>query len=135
MLVVHIGHDADDAARGSADVDELHDWVCPHDVTIDGVLTREHALGHALADDDDWLAVAAIGIVEVASSKNGNAECREKSGRDGAQLSARIFFTGRADVAVGRKLEARTKAACVSPGNNDAKGDAIHAGQCVDASH
>jgi len=66
---------------------------------------------------------------------NGNAECREKSGRDGAQLSARIFFTGRADVAVGRKLEARTKAACVSPGNNDAKGDAIHAGQCVDASH
>jgi len=89
VLVVHIGHDSDDAARGSADVDELHDWVCPHDVTIDGVLTGEHALGHALADDDDRRGVAAVGIVEVASGKNGYfPSAAKKSGRDGTQLRA-----------------------------------------------
>jgi len=38
-------------------------------------------------------------------------------------------------VAVGRKLEARTEAACISPRNDDAKGNAIHSGQLVDAPH
>src|SRR5260370_1437893 len=69
------------------------------------------------------------------TGNNGNTERREKPGRDGAQLRARIFFTRLADVAIRGKLEAWPEAARIPPGNDDAKGNAVHAGQRVDAPH
>src|SRR5439155_9264402 len=59
----------------------------------------------------------------------------KKSWRDGPQLYSRIFFAGRPHVTVRRKLEAGTEAAGVAPRNDDAKGDAIHAGQLRNAPH
>ena len=135
VLVVHIGRDADDAPGRRADVDELHHRISPHDVAVDRILIRKHPLRQALAHDDDRLATSAVGIVEVASGNHRDAERRKESGRDCPQLRARIFFARRAHVAVRRKLEARTKAAGVAPGNDDAKGDAIHAGQLRNAPH
>ena len=64
------------------------------DMAVDSVLAGEHALRHALADDDDRLAALAVVVVEIAAGEDGNAEGGEKSGRDGAELRARIFFTG-----------------------------------------
>jgi len=53
-------------------------------------------------------------------------ERSEKSGRDRSEPAARIFFSGRADVAVSRELESWTENACVAPRNNRAYGDTIH---------
>src|SRR5271165_1487679 len=67
MLVVHIGDNPNDAAWSGADVDELHYWVGPHDVTVDGILTGEHALRRALTDDHDRFTPALVVLIEVAT--------------------------------------------------------------------
>ena len=109
ILVVDIGRDADDAPGRGADIDELHHRIGPHHMVVDRILIREHPLRQALAHDDDRLAGSAIRIVEIASGDDRDAERREKSGRDGAEPRARIFFARGADVAVGRELEAGTE--------------------------
>src|SRR5258708_2414615 len=78
VLIVHICRDAYDAPRPLVDVNEIHHWVCPHDVPVDRILAGEHRLSHALANDDNRLAAATVIVVEVASSNNRHAECREE---------------------------------------------------------
>src|ERR1700716_1743279 len=93
MLVVEVGEDAHNPERGRAKSgNELYHWVCPHDMPVDGFLIREHALRNALTDDDDGLSAHTIGLVEVASSNDWNAQRCEISRRYSAELGARIFF-------------------------------------------
>ena len=73
MLVVDIGRYPDDAPGRRADVNKLHHRIGPHHMVVDRILIREHPLRQALADDDDLLTAAAVGIVEIASGENGNA--------------------------------------------------------------
>ena len=115
VLVVHVGRDADDAPRRRADVDELHHRIGPHQLAVDGVLVREHPLRQALADDDDLLAVAAVGVVEVAAGDDRHAQRREESGRHGAEPRARIFFAVRLGVALAGELDAADRSAGVAP--------------------
>ena len=67
VLVVNIFRDADDAARAHADEDEFHDRIGIHDVAVDGIFAREHALRDALTDNDDGFAAAPILGVEIAA--------------------------------------------------------------------
>ena len=53
---LHIGHEAAGDPYPSTSVD------------VDGVHAREHPARQTLADDDDLVAVCAIGVVEVAAS-------------------------------------------------------------------
>ena len=86
----------------------------------------------ALADDDDFFGVFAIEVVEIAAFDDGDAERGEKSGRDGAELRAGIFFAIGAHVALCGELEAGAEDAFVAPGNGGADGDAIYAGESGD---
>src|ERR1700693_4775791 len=89
VLVVHVGGDAHDAPRTLADVDEIHHRIGPHDVPVESVLAREHALRDALANDHDRLAATAIVVVEIASGDNWYAQRGKESRRDRAKLRAR----------------------------------------------
>src|ERR1700691_2759273 len=136
VLVIEIGEDANDAARGSAEArDELDDGIGPRKAAIDSILIGEHALRDTLADDDNLLGVAAIGLVKITPSNHREAERGEKSGRDGTELGALILFPGAADVTFGGELQAGTEVACVAPGNGGADGDLIHAGKPRDAAN
>src|SRR2546423_3666657 len=132
VLVVYIGGHADDAARSLADIDKVHHRIGPHDVVIDGILPREHALCDGLADDHNRFTAAAIIVIEVAPRKNGHAESGEESWRNDAKLRAWILLSRAFRVTFSREIEARTKAAGVAPGNSSAERDAIHAGHFVD---
>src|SRR6185369_900621 len=92
VFIVYVSRHADDAARTGADTDERHDGIGPHNVAIERVLAREHALCHGLADDDYRLASTAVVVVEVASLNQGDAESGEESWRHGTKLGARVFF-------------------------------------------
>ena len=133
VLVVHIGRDADNAPGRGAHLDELHHRIGPHHVPVDRILIREHPLRQALAHDDDLLAAAAIGFVEIASGDDRDAECRKKTGRDGPQLRPRIFFTRPPDMAVRGEIKSGTKSARVAPRNDGAHGDMVHTRQLCDA--
>ena len=132
VFIVNVADHADDAARRSADVNKFHHGIGPHQVMADGILIREHELREGLADDDDLVAILVIGFIEIASGEDGDAERGEKTGRDCAQICAGIIFTGAANLTVGRELEAGAKAACVTPGDDGAQGDVIHAGKRLD---
>jgi len=122
VLVVYIGSDANDAVRRSANAwDEFHHGIRPIDMPIDGILIGEHALSESLTDDNDRIFTLAVELIEITAFDNGNAERGKKSGRDGAQLSARIFFAGGTDVAIRRKLKAGAKAAGITPGHDNAE--------------
>ena len=133
VLVVHIGHDTYYAARAGADVDELHDRVGPHDVPVDRVLSGEQPLRRALADDHDRLSAALVVVVEVASGDERSAECGKEARRNHPKQNARIFFARALDVAFCGDLEARTKGVGVTPRHLRTQGNAIDAGQRVDA--
>src|SRR5581483_7670275 len=92
VLIIDIGRHADNAPGRRADVDELDHRIGPHHVAVDRILIRKHPLREALAYDDDRLAAVAIGIVEIPSGDNRDAERREKSGRDHPEPRAWIFF-------------------------------------------
>ena len=115
VLVVDVGDDADDAARLGADVDELHHRIGPHQAAVERVLVGEHPLREALADDDDLLGVAAIGVGEVAAGDERHAERGEESRRDACGTRARILFAVGLRVALDRELEARTERPGVAP--------------------
>src|SRR4029077_3100035 len=63
------------------------------------------------------------------AGEDGNAERGKKPGRHGAQLGARIFFAGGANVAVSGKLKARATTTGVAPGNYNAEGGLTDTGQ------
>src|SRR5215475_12508114 len=92
VLIIHIRGHSNDSARPFAHADEIHDWICPHDVTVQGILAREHPLRDTLADDHHWLAAALVIIVEVPAFDHGHAESREKSRRNRTELRQRVFF-------------------------------------------
>src|ERR1700694_5551299 len=94
VLVIHIERDSNDAVRGWAEArDKLYYRVGPREVAVDGILIREHAPRNTLPDDHDGFRTLAIGIVEITSGDNRNAESSEDSGRDGPKLGALIFVT------------------------------------------
>src|ERR1700733_10675298 len=126
VLDVNIGGDAYDAPGLGADVNKFHDRVGPHNVLVERVGVREHFYGDALADDDDFFAVFAIEVVEIAPFDDGHAESGEKSGRDGAELRVRIFFAVGARVALRGELEAGAEDAFIAPGDGGADCDTIH---------
>src|SRR5580704_958122 len=129
MLVVHIGGNTHDAARCGADVDELHYRVGPHDVAIDGILTGEHALRRALADDDHRLAAAPVVVVEITAGDEWHPQRREESRRHHPKSRQRVFFVIAFYVALPAELEAGTLIAGVAPGNIRTQSDTIHPGQ------
>ena len=133
VLVVHVGDDADDAPGPGADVDELHHRVGPHQPPVHGVHAREHALGDALADDHDLLAVAAIALVEVASGDDRHAERLEESRRDGPEPRPRILFAVGLLIALGREL--RGEESGIPPRHDRAERDALDAGQLRDSAN
>ncbi len=99
------------------DVDELHYRVGPHDVAVDRILTGEHALRRALAEDDDRLTAAPVVVVEVAAGDERHSQRREESRRHHAKLRQRVFFVIAFYVALAGELEAGTEVAGVAPGN------------------
>src|SRR5712692_5527375 len=142
MFVVNIGSDANDAVRRNADGDEFHHRISPIDVSLDGILIGEYSLSEGLTDDYNQFFAAAIRflalaveLIEIAAGDDGNAQRGKKAGRDGAELGARIFFAGPADIAVRRKLKAGAKAARVAPGNDNAKSTLVYTGKRFNATH
>src|SRR5260370_23753652 len=130
VLVSNIGGDADDAMRGGAKGGEFEHGIRPKDVPIDGILIGEHTLCESLTDDDDrFTALLAVPLVEITATEDGNAERGKKSGRDDAQLSARVFSWGM-HMTVGRELKAE---AGIAPGNNHAERGLVHPGQRINA--
>ena len=116
VLVVHVGHDTDDAAGAGADADELRDRIRPHHPAVDGLQAREHPARETLADDDDFLAVCAIGVVEVAAGDELHPKRAEEAGRHRAELRARILFSVRLAVILDREL--RGEEARIAPGHD-----------------
>ena len=105
MQVVNIGGDTDDAMRRGGDTgNELQDRVCPINMPINGILIGEHALGESLTDDRDRIFLIRVEFIEVAPGDDGNSQRREKSGRDDAELGARIFARNMS-MPIGRKLQ------------------------------
>ena len=102
MFIVNIGCDADNA-HASRD-HGLHHRIGPAYPVANGLLIWEHALRYALADDDHRLGAATIGIVEIASGNDRNAERCEESGRNRAQLRARITSARRRNVTIDREF-------------------------------
>ena len=88
-----------------------------------------------MADDDDVLFALAVESVEIAAGDEGNAESGEKSGRNGAELGARIFFAGSAHVAVGGELEAGTEACRRRARERRCRKRLVHAGKLVNAAN
>src|SRR6267154_1603259 len=116
VLVVEIGVDAHDAHRVRGESrDELYHWVCPRDMTVDRILIGKHALRNTLRDDRDVLSADAIGLVEITSRNNGDAQSGEISWRDSAKVGSLVLFARIFDMTLGRELQARTEAARVTP--------------------
>ena len=61
---------------------DLQDRVGPHHMMVQRIAIGEHPLRYALAYNRDQLATAAVGIVEIASFDDRQAQRCEKSGRD-----------------------------------------------------
>src|SRR5262249_16573479 len=135
VLVVDIGHDADDAPWARTDIDELHHRISPHHMAIDRFLRREHSLRNALTDDDDRFAALAVRLVEIASGDQRDAKRREIPWRDRTEGGAWIFFARRANVSISRKLEPRAEATRVTIRGDRADCDAFNARQLCDAPH
>src|SRR6266852_2479818 len=129
VFVVNIGSDANDAVRRGANPgDEFDHGIRPIDMPIDGILIGKHSLRESLTDDSDRFFALAVELIEIAAGEDGNAERGKKAGRDGAQLGARIFLAGDANVTVRRKLKAGAKAAGIAPGNDNAESGLVHTG-------
>ncbi len=133
VRIVYIGGDADNAAGRTADIDEFDDRIGPHHVVIERILSGKHALRDALADDDDGLAAAAVGVVEIAAGDHRNSERSEETGRDGAEAGARVFLAGSAHVAVSRKLQPERGITRIAPGNIRSDGYVIDTRQLLNA--
>ena len=80
VLIVDIGHDADDATGLGAHVDELHDRIGPEQATVQRVLRGEHPLREALADDHHAFGIAAVVVGEVSAGNHRNPERVEETG-------------------------------------------------------
>ena len=79
--VVHVRHHADNALRrGVYHGNEFQDRVVPHQMMVQRIAIGEHPPRGALADNRDWLATLAVGIVEIASFDDRQAQRGEKSG-------------------------------------------------------
>jgi hypothetical protein len=102
-------------------------------MTIDSILIGEHALGYTLAYYDDGVAAAPVGIVEIASCDQRDAEGGKKSGRDHTDPRTWVIFTWRTDMAIGRERESKTETADIAPWDGGADGDGVHAWQRRDA--
>src|SRR5205814_4356011 len=92
---------------------------------------RKHPLRHALADDRHRLAVFAIELVEIASGDHRHAERGENSGRNDAELAARIVFRRPANVTFSGELHAGAERAPFPPWRKSAQSDAVYTRQLV----
>src|ERR1700724_4890512 len=137
VVVIQVRRHPDAPPRDRADVDEFHHRIGPYDVVIDCILTRKHALRHALAHDNHGLAIPAIVVVEIATGNNRDAKRCEKSRRDGLKLWAWIIFAGSVHVPVRGVLKSRPGAELprVTPRNRGAQSYVIHARKRFDATY
>ena len=101
-------------------------------MVVDRVPIGEHALRQALTDDDHGFAAPAIGIVEIASGDDRDAEGGEESGRYGPKAATRILLARRKDVPIRRERERETVGSCIASRNRTAHGNAVHARQFLD---
>src|SRR6266566_6837630 len=65
VFVVNIRHYTDDAPWLRTDADEFHDWVCPLQVPVHGVLTGKQLFCNTLTDDDDAFGAITIAVPEI----------------------------------------------------------------------
>src|SRR4029077_15578072 len=73
--------------------------------------------------------------IEVAALDDRNTERGKESGRNSAQLRARILFAGGMNMTVRQELETRTKTTCVAPGNNNPKSGLCHSRKFFNATY
>src|SRR5260370_30782739 len=73
----------------------------------------------------------AVELVEITAGNDGNAERGKESGRDDAQLCARVL-SGGMDMAVGGELAAE---AGIAPGNNHAESGLVHTGERINTAN
>src|SRR5229473_6550008 len=92
VFVVNVGSDANDAVRRGVDPgDEFHHGIRPVDMPINGILIGEHSLRKSLTHDNDRIFTLTVELIEVAALNDGHTECGKESGRNSAQVGARIL--------------------------------------------
>ncbi len=133
VLIVDVGGDTDDAAWLGLDVDELHHRIGPHQAAVDRVARAEHAPRHALADDDDRLGIATIGVGEITAGDDRHTKRAEEARRYRAESCPRIFFAVRLRIPLDRELESRAERAGIAPRHDRADGGLLDARQLRDA--
>jgi len=115
VLVVQVGHDADDAARlGFAERRTV-----PPQLSIEGVAVGEQTLRDALADDDDGRGAGAVVSREIAAGNHWNPEHPEEARPDEPQPPVRVLFSVGRRVALDGEPEAGPRAG-VAPGHDAA---------------
>src|SRR5262249_1112100 len=135
MYVIDISRDANDPLQfRRIFADGFQDWIAPEHVPIDGILIGEHSLRQSLADDRDALFVLHVGLIEIATRNDGNAQRGKKSRRDDTILRTRILFTGRVIMTIRAKLQRGTGAG-IAPGSNHPKGRFVHARKRINATN
>ena len=80
VLVVDIGHHADNATRLATDVDELDDRIGPEQRAVEDIATGKQAGRDAFGDDHHRLTPVPIVEREIASGTKRNAQGGEISG-------------------------------------------------------
>src|SRR5262249_51231503 len=126
-LIIDIRYNPDNATGFRAHVDELHDWVRPHQLTIECVFTGKQFVGNVLADDHNALGAITISFVEIASGDHRNSKSRKETGRYRTDPCAWVLLTVFARLPGNPKLPTRSKRSRVAPGNRTANGDALNA--------
>src|SRR5262245_59623597 len=91
-FIIDVRYDANDAARFRADIDELHDWIRPLQMAIDGIPTWKQFIGRTAADDHDALSSDAIRLVEITAGEDWNSQCCKEAGGYGAEACTRIVL-------------------------------------------
>ena len=88
---VDVRHDADNAARERLAEERLG----PPHVPVDRFAVREQSLRDALGDDRHRLAVAAVGVRELAAGQQLYADYREEPWRDEPESGVGILLAVR----------------------------------------
>src|SRR5205085_10779564 len=99
-------------------------------MAADGILAGKHAIGERLAHYDDGLFRLRVEVVEITAPEDRNAERGKESGRDRAEVCARIVFRTM-DMAIRRKLQARAVEAAIPPRGSDSESRLHHSRHCV----
>ena len=131
VLIIDIGRDPDNAPRRGADLDEFHHRIGPHDVSVHGILIREHPLRKALAYDHDRLAIFSIRLVEIAAGNDRDTERREEARGHGAESRARIFFAWLRGRGLRLRTGIRGRSARFAPRNEVPSATRSTPGSCV----